>query len=280
MPWFEPEEWLTLVERHGVDFAHLVPAMVRRLLAEPLENRSLGTLRRVISGSAPLSDEVAREWDRRVPGVTLIEGYGCSEVCAIAATARTGRVKHGSVGPAVPGTELRILDGDGRVLPPGGVGEIAIRSGALMQGYWKDPETTAFALRDGWLHTGDVGRLDEDGYLYVVDRLKDVIIRSGFNVYPRDIEAVLAEHPDVAACSVVGRPDDRVGEEVVAFVQLREGAHLTEAELISHARERVSAVKYPRDVRFVAALPLTSIGKVDRKVLRSLAHDSTDPEGH
>jgi long-chain acyl-CoA synthetase len=280
MPWFEPEEWLTLVERHGVDFAHLVPAMVRRLLAEPLESRSLGTLRRVISGSAPLPGEVTREWDRRVPGVTIIEGYGCSEVCAIATTAPTGRVKHGSVGPAVPGTELRIIDRDGQILPPGGVGEITIRSGAVMQGYWQDPETTAFALRDGWLHTGDVGRLDEDGYLYVVDRMKDVIIRSGFNVYPRDVESVLARHPAVAACAVVGHTDDRVGEEVLAFVQLREHAHLTEAELIAYARERLSAIKYPRHVRFVAALPLTSIGKVDRKMLRSLTHDPTDLEGH
>jgi long-chain acyl-CoA synthetase len=274
MPWFEPEQWLDLVERHQVDFAHLVPTMVRRLLQQPLETRALGSLRRVVSGSAPLPDEVAREWEERVPGLPVLEGYGCSEVCGIAATAPTGRGRRGTVGLALPGTELRIVDEDGAPLPAGSEGQIAIRSTSLMQGYWNDPETTRFAIRDGWLLSGDLGRLDEDGYLSIVDRLKDVILRNGFNVYPRDVEAVVAQHPAVAACAVVGRPDDRAGEEVVAFVQLRDGAEAVEAELIAFARERLSAVKYPREVVVVPALPLTSIGKVDRKVLRTLAHRS------
>ena len=138
-----------------------------------------------------------------------------------------------------------------------------------MTGYWNDPEATAHALRDGWFHTGDVGHLDEDGYLFVVDRMKDIIIRGGFNVYPRDVEEVLIAHPAVAVCAVVGRPDEQSGEEVVAFVQLNAGASATPEELIAYAREHLSAVKYPREVHLVEQLPLTSIGKLDRKALRT-----------
>jgi long-chain acyl-CoA synthetase len=138
-----------------------------------------------------------------------------------------------------------------------------------MQGYWNAPEATAEAVRDGWLHTGDVGHLDDDGYLFVVDRLKDLVIRNGFNVYPRDVEDVLLGHPDVAAAAVVGRPDPKVGEEVVAFVQLAPGASVTPEELVAHAKARISAAKYPREVRLVDSIPLTSVMKTDRKALRA-----------
>ncbi|MDX6265640.1 MAG: long-chain acyl-CoA synthetase, partial [Frankiales bacterium] len=136
-----------------------------------------------------------------------------------------------------------------------------------MQGYWQSPEATAAAVRDGWLHTGDVGHLDEDGYLYVVDRIKDLIIRGGFNVYPRDVEDVLLSHPAVAAAAVVGKPDPKLGEEVVAFVQLS-GA-VTPEELVAFSREHLGAYKYPREVRVVDAIPLTSVMKTDRKALRA-----------
>ena len=136
-----------------------------------------------------------------------------------------------------------------------------------MTGYWHAPEETGYAMRGGWLHTGDVGRLDDDGYLYVVDRLKDLIIRGGINVYPRDIEDEMLTHPDVVAAAVVGKPDPMYGEEVVAFVQLRPGATVTEAELVEFAREHISKAKYPRDVRIVDAIPLTSVLKTDRKAL-------------
>jgi long-chain acyl-CoA synthetase len=137
-----------------------------------------------------------------------------------------------------------------------------------MTGYWHAPEETAIAMRDGWLHTGDIGHFDADGYLYVVDRIKDLIIRGGFNVYPRDVEDVMLAHPDVVACAVVGRPDTTYGEEVVAFVQLRPGAAATVEELVAHAREHLSATKYPREVRILDAVPLTSVGKTDRKAVR------------
>jgi long-chain acyl-CoA synthetase len=139
-----------------------------------------------------------------------------------------------------------------------------------MTGYWRSESETAHALRDGWLHTGDVGRMDADGYLYVVDRIKDLIIRSGINVYPRDIEDVMLTHPEVVAAAVVGRRDVTYGEEVVAFVQLKPGATVTESELVGYARERISRAKYPREVRIIDAIPLTSVLKTDRKAVRAL----------
>ena len=145
-----------------------------------------------------------------------------------------------------------------------------MRGPVLMQGYWQAPEATAEAVRDGWLHTGDVGHLDEDGWLYVVDRIKDLIIRNGFNVYPRDVEDVLLAHPEITGAAVVGRPDPRVGEEVVAFVALTPGATLTPRTLVAYAKEHLSAAKYPREVRIVDAIPLTSVFKTDRKALRAL----------
>jgi long-chain acyl-CoA synthetase len=139
-----------------------------------------------------------------------------------------------------------------------------------MTGYWNAPQETARTMRGGWLHTGDVGRLDADGYLYIVDRIKDLIIRGGYNVYPRDVEDVMVSHPAVAAAAVVGRPHPRYGEEIVAFVQLQHGDSASEDELIQYAKQHLSAVKYPREVRIVDAIPLTSVMKTDRKRLRAL----------
>jgi long-chain acyl-CoA synthetase len=138
-----------------------------------------------------------------------------------------------------------------------------------MQGYWRSPEVTAETIRDGWLHTGDVGYLDDDGYLFIVDRKKDVIIRGGFNVYPRDVEDALLEHPAVAGAGVVGRPDDRHGEEVIAFVALSSPDAVSSEELVAWSRERIGGYKYPREVHFVEAMPLTAVGKLDRKALRA-----------
>ena len=174
-----------------------------------------------------------------------------------------------SVGKPVAGVEVRIEGPDGSALGPDEDGEICVRGPVLMQGYWKSPDATAEVLRDGWFHTGDVGHLDGDGYLYVVDRIKDLIIRNGFNVYPRDVEDALLAHPEIAAAAVVGRPDPKVGEEVVAFVQLAPGSTLTADGVTAYAREHVSAAKYPREVRVVDSIPLTSVLKTDRKALRA-----------
>jgi long-chain acyl-CoA synthetase len=166
---------------------------------------------------------------------------------------------------------VRIELADGTEAGPGEDGEICVGGNTLMQGYWQSPEATDFAIRDGWLHTGDVGHLDAEGWLFIIDRIKDLIIRNGFNVYPRDVEDVLLAHPAVAAAAVVGKPDAKVGEEVIAFVQLTGEA--SPEELIAFSKEHLGAYKYPREVRVVDAIPLTSVMKTDRKVLRSLVSD-------
>ena len=266
--WFHPTTFLELVQRHRVQSGAVVPSMLQLLLAQPLEDYDLSSLRHLVCGAAPLPPEAAREIERRVPGLEVREGYGCTESGAVISSTPAGRRKLGSVGPPLPGYEVRILDDDDREVAVGERGEICCRAPGVMLGYWKAPETTADTLRGGWLHTGDIGRLDEDGYLWVVDRKKDLIIRGGFNVFPRDVEETLVEHPAVAMAGVVGRPDPLHGEEVVAFVSLRPGSSADGEELVGFARSRLSAYKYPREVHVLDDLPLTPVGKVDRKALR------------
>jgi long-chain acyl-CoA synthetase len=269
MRWFDPVGWLQLAAEHRVEISALVPSMIQMLLAQPIEDYDLSTLRRVASGGASLAPEVAEGFTKRLPGVEITEGYGCTESAAILSTSPPGQVRPGSVGKPPPLIEVRIEKADGTDAEVGEDGEICARGPNIMTGYWHAPEETAQALRDGWLHTGDIGRFDADGYLYVVDRIKDLIIRGGINVYPRDVEDALLEHPDIVGAGVVGRPDPRMGEEVVAFVQLRPGATLTPDDVVAYAKDRLSAAKYPRDVRIVDALPLTSVFKLDRKALRT-----------
>jgi long-chain acyl-CoA synthetase len=266
--WFDPAIWVTLVEEHRVQASALVPSMIQLLLGQPLEQHNLSCLVRLSSGAAPLARDVAEELERRIPSVEIAEGYGCTESSALVSTQPANERRLGSVGRPVPGVEVRIEPAEGGTAEAGQDGEICVRGATLMQGYWNSPEATAFAVRDGWLHTGDIGHLDSDGWLYVVDRLKDLIIRNGFNVYPRDVEDVLLAHPAVSAAAVVGRPDPKVGEEVVAFVQL--SAAVTPEELVAFSKERLGAHKYPREVRVVDAVPLTSVMKTDRKALRAL----------
>jgi long-chain acyl-CoA synthetase len=271
--WFNATTFLEMVEEHRLQAVAVVPSMLQLLLGEPLEDYDLSSLLYVNSGGAPLPPEVEQEFVRRVPSVTVRQGYGLTETAALVSSNPVGHERRGSVGRPVPETEVRILDDEGRALPPGQPGEVCCRSPGVMQGYWRsggrDPELTAEALRDGWLHTGDIGYLDDDGYLYIVDRKKDLIIRGGFNVYPRDVEDELVEHPAVRMAAVVGRPDLVHGEEIVAFVAPAAGAELTAEELIAWAREHIGAYKYPREVHFVDSLPLTTVGKIDRKVLRA-----------
>jgi long-chain acyl-CoA synthetase len=268
MRWFDPTAFLELLAAHKVQHTAVVPTMLQILLGLPLEDYDLGSLQYVGSGAAPLPAEVESEFCRRLPSVTIRQGYGLTETAALVSTNPTGAIRSGSVGVPIPGTEIEIRDGEGHVLEAGEIGEICVRSPGVMQGYWHSPDATAEAVEDGWLHTGDVGRLDEDGYLYIVDRKKDLIIRGGFNVYPRDVEDVLVEHPAVQMAAVVGRPSERHGEEVVAFVSLTEGADVAPDELIEWARGRIGGYKYPREVHVIDAIPVTAVGKVDRKTLR------------
>ncbi|HEY5015503.1 MAG TPA: AMP-binding protein [Streptosporangiaceae bacterium] len=268
MRWFDPAGWLALAAKHRVNVSPLVPSMLQMLLQQPIEDYDLSALARLTSGAAPLPGQVASDLERRLPGVEVAEGYGCTETAAIIATSPLGAARRGSVGQPAPGVEVRIELPDGTQAAAGQDGEICVRGAVVMSGYWNAPQETEQALRGGWLHTGDVGRLD-DGYLYIVDRIKDLIIRGGYNVYPRDVEDVLVQHPDVVAAAVVGRPDAKYGEEVVAFVQLRGGAETSPAELVTFAKEHLSAVKYPREVRVIGSIPLTSVLKTDRKRLRA-----------
>jgi long-chain acyl-CoA synthetase len=250
------------------------------LLGQPLEEADLSALVAVSSGAAPLAEETRLEFERRVPSALIYEGYGCTESASIVSSNPLGARRVGSVGLPVPGCEVTIRDDSGRVLPPGQDGEICVRSPGVLSGYWHAPEASAVALPDSWLHTGDIGHLDPDGYLYVVDRKKDLIIRGGFNVYPRDVEDVLLAHPAVAQAGVVGRPDARLGEEVVAFASLRPGAAASTGELIRHAQAHLAATKYPREIRIVPAIPLTSVGKLDRKMLREWLREGAGAAEH
>src|SRR4029453_14359921 len=262
MRWFDPGRFLELAQEHRTQITAVVPSMLQLLLALPVEDYDLSELRYVVSGGAPLPPEVAEALLRRRPQGEIREGYGLTETSALVTSTPPGQARLGSVGKPAPGIEVRI-DGDDEV------GEICVRSRCVMRGYWQAPELTAEAIRDGWLYTGDLGYLDDDGYLYVVDRKKDLIIRGGFNVFPRDVEEALLEHPAVAAAGVVGRPDEVHGEEVVAFVELRSGQEVDADALISYSKDRIGGYKYPREVHLVPSLPLTPVGKIDPKALRA-----------
>jgi long-chain acyl-CoA synthetase len=262
MRWFHPGTWLELAAEHRVQISAVVPSMLALLLTEPVEEHDLSELRHVVSGAAPLPAETAEEVRRRLPGVELREGYGLTETAGLVSSSPPGRARNGAVGVPVPGIEVRIADPD-----PDGVGEILVSSPSVMLGYWQAPELTADVLRDGWLQTGDLGRLDADGYLHVVDRKKDLIIRGGFNVFPRDVEEALLEHPAIAAAGVVGRPDAAHGEEVVAFVEV--SGDVSPEQLVDFCRQRIGGYKYPREIHVVPSLPLTAVGKLDRKALRA-----------
>jgi long-chain acyl-CoA synthetase len=255
MRWFDAEAWLQLAQEHRSQIAPVVPSMLYLLLREPLQDYDLSELRYIASGAAPLASEAIQEFVRRVPGTEIREGYGLTETSGLVSTNRPGGIRHGTVGVPVPGTEVRIMDG-----------EVCVRSELVMEGYWNAPELTAETVRDGWLYTGDMGRLDEDGHLTILDRKKDLILRGGFNVFPRDVEEALLEHPAIATACVLGRPDEVHGEEVVAFVTLVE--EIAPEGLVAFGKERLGGYKYPREIHVLEALPLTPIGKLDRNALR------------
>ncbi len=272
LPRFEAKVVLDALERHRCTVFAGVPTMYVALLQEELGGRDLSALRACISGGASIPGEVIRGFEEKVPGVVILEGYGLSETASTTTfniSAEQRKVL--SVGKQIWGVEVRVVDPDGNALPPGedNVGEIVVRGHNVMKGYYKRPEATAKAIVRGWFHTGDLGYQDEEGYFFVVDRLKDMVIRGGYNVYPREVEEVLYEHPDVVEAAVVGRPDDRLGEEVVAFVALKPGATVGPAELAAHCKERLAAYKYPRDVQVLEALPKGATGKILKRELRS-----------
>jgi long-chain acyl-CoA synthetase len=267
LDWFTPERVLGAIEEHRVEHVPLVPTMMTLLLQHP-EETDVASLRTVFASAAPVPIELAEGFEKRFD-CEVLEAYGQTEAAPALALQRPGLPKKaGSAGPPLPGVRLRIEDEAHAELPAGEVGEICGRSPGVMLGYHGLADATGEALAHGWLHTGDVGYLDEDGYLFVTDRKKDLIIRGGFNVYPRDVEDMLLQHPGVAEAAVVGRPDARMGEEVVAFVVKEPGHDPTEEELLAFAAAGLAAYRRPREIRFTGFLPRSPIGKVLRKELR------------
>ena len=230
-----------------------------------------------ISGAAPLSAEVRAAFERAAGG-HVVEGYGLTEASPVTHTNPLGRPKLGTIGVALPDTDAAIVDREtGAPLPPGSIGEVVVRGPQVMRGYWNRPDETALVLKDGWLHTGDIATMDEEGYVSILDRAKDVIIAGGFNIYPREVEDVLFTHPAVHEAAVCGVPDPYRGETVKAFVVLKEGAHTSEQEIIGYCRQHLAAFKAPRAVEFRASLPKSAIGKVLRRVLAEEAINAQRP---
>ncbi|MBN2310894.1 MAG: long-chain fatty acid--CoA ligase [Candidatus Hydrogenedentes bacterium] len=273
LPRFNPSDVLRLFQEENATLFCGVPTMYRALLQCPEADsfdldKIAGTLRVGVSGGAAMPVDILRQFEERF-NVVILEGYGLSETSPVASFHRTGRPrKPGSVGEPVWGVEMRIVDEEMNELPVGEAGEIVIRGHNVMKGYYKHPEATDQALRGGWFHSGDVGKQDEDGYFYIVDRTKDLIIRGGVNVYPREIEEVLMSHPDISVAAVVGVPDDKFGEEIKAFVVPVPKVDVAPEDVIAWARNEMARFKVPRYVEIRKTLPVNAIGKVLKSELR------------
>ncbi|RPE37896.1 long-chain acyl-CoA synthetase [Streptomyces sp. Ag109_O5-1] len=262
LPRFDAAKALAVVEKHGVTVFAGVPTVYSRLVRQPgKEAYDVSRLRACLAGGAAMPVQVQQDF-RTAFGCAVLEGYGLSETSPVVSvnTLQAGP-RPGSVGIPIPGVQVRLVD-NGTEVPQGETGEITVRGHNVMKRYWKRPEETAAAIRDGWFHTGDLGRVDRDGYLWIVGRKKDVIIRGGYNVYPREVEEVLYEHPAVADAAVIGIPDPDLGEEVGAAVVLRPGARTTAEELREYVKGQVAAYKYPRKVWIADTLPKGPTGKI------------------
>jgi long-chain acyl-CoA synthetase len=263
LPRFDPGQALRVLAGHRATVFAGVPTMYSALLSYPdRAAHDVSALRVCISGGAAMPVEVLRGFEEAF-GCVVLEGYGLSETSPVASFNHPGRErKPGSIGTPIRGVEMRVVDEQGNEVPQGEVGEIAIRGHNVMKGYWRRPEETAKAIPDGWFRTGDLARQDDEEYFFIVDRKKELIIRGGYNVYPREIEEVLYEHPAVAEAAVMGLPHPELGEEVAAAVALKPGASVTAKELRDYVKGQVAAYKYPRHVWIADALPKTATGKI------------------
>jgi long-chain acyl-CoA synthetase len=272
----QPEQLLETIGKFKPTFAPLVPTMYIGMLNHPdIDRTPLTSIKGCFSGSAPLPVEVIRDFEQRT-GAVIVEGYGLTETSPVTHINPFAGAKRkvGSIGLPIPDTHCRIVDlNDGRTdLPAGEIGELLVKGPQVMAGYWNKPEATAETLVDGWLHTGDIGQMDAEGYFYIVDRKKDMIISGGFNVYPRDIEEVFFEHPKVQEASAIGIPHSTRGEAVKVFIVLKEGLNATQDEMIAFCREKLAKFKWPTEVEFRTELPKSNVGKVLKKELRDKAH--------
>ncbi|MEA2902484.1 MAG: long-chain acyl-CoA synthetase [Actinomycetota bacterium] len=272
VPRFNAPGVLQLMSHHRVTFLGGVPTMFMALLEAAPADCDLPSLRWCVSGGAPMPASVMAEFEARF-GVTLLEGYGLSETSpAVSFTVPDRPRTPGSIGYPLPGVDVRLVDDGGHVVTaPDTAGEIQVRGPNVMKGYWRNPSATAEAVVDGWFHTGDIGMTDADGALRIVDRKKDLIIRAGYNVYPREVEGVLHLHPAVALAAVVGVPDRRRGEEVKAVVTLKPGTTATPTEIVAFCRRHLASYKYPRLVEVRDSMPLGPTGKILKNELRASA---------
>ncbi|NLW90543.1 MAG: long-chain fatty acid--CoA ligase [Syntrophomonadaceae bacterium] len=267
-----PDNLLEAIERHKPNIFASVPAMIIGLNNHPkIATSDVTSLKGIFCGSAPLALETMKEFER-LTGGRILEGYGLSETVNILTVNPVFTMrKIGSCGIVWPDTDLVVVDVDTgtKVMPRGELGELIARGPQLFREYWNNPEETANAVRDGWFYTGDIVKIDEDGFVFIVDRKKDMIICSGFNVYPRDVDEVLYAHPKVLEACTVGVPDPKRGESVKAYVVCKPGMEVTAEEIIAHCRESLAPYKVPTYVEFISEIPRTSVGKPDRKVLQA-----------
>jgi long-chain acyl-CoA synthetase len=269
LPTFDVGKMFEAIEKHQANLVAAVPTMyVYMLLYPEAEKYDLSSMRWWISGSAALAVETWKEFKRKF-GFEIIEGWGLTEAGATnCCNPFDGQVKVGSIGKPMHRTEMKVIDTNGDGLPAGQEGELIIRSTALMHGYWNRPEETAEVLRNGWVYSGDVGHMDEDGYFFITDRKKDLIIKAGENIHPREIEEVLFAHPAVSEAAAIGVKDALYGEDVKAFVVLKPGMQANAEEIIEHCRAKLKSFKTPKELQFLDALPKNLVGKVLRKQLR------------
>ena len=263
VPKFDPGEALATMQRDGVTHFYGVPTMYGALLHHPeRESFDTSSLRVCITGGASMPVEVLHGFEEAF-GAIVLEGYGLSETSPVSSSNHPERErKPGSIGTPLEGVEMKVVDDDDNEVAQGEVGEIVIRGHNIMKGYWQRPDATAEAMRGGWFHSGDMAKTDEDGYFYIVDRKKDLIIRGGYNVYPREVEEVLYEHPKIREAAVVGVPHDQWGEEIGAAIVLHEGEELAPEEVSDYVKERIASYKYPRLVWFIDDLPKGPTGKI------------------
>jgi acyl-CoA synthetase (AMP-forming)/AMP-acid ligase II len=274
---FEPVATMAAIAEHRITDVGVIPIMLQMLVNHPqLAEHDLSSLRSIMYGGSSIPVPTLEHTLKVLPGVGLMQAFGQTESSPVLTW--LGRAEHedtsrpdllASAGRAALQCEVEVVDPEGREVPRGEAGEIVARGGNVMLGYWNRPQESEAALRDGWLHTGDVGRMDGEGYLFVLDRLKDMIVTGGENVYCAEVESAIAAHPAVAACAVVGRPDPQWGERVHAVVVLAPGAHADAEEIRAHTRTRIAGYKSPRTVEFVAALPVSAAGKVLKRELRA-----------
>ncbi len=277
VPRFDPAEALETMQRDGVTHFYGVPTMFGALLHHPeRESYDTSTLRNCITGGASMPVEVLHGFEQAFEAKVL-EGYGLSETSPVACSNHPEMErKAGSIGTPIEGVEMQLVDEDDNPVAPGEVGEVVIRGHNIMKGYWQRPDATEEAMRGGWFHSGDMARTDEDGYFYIVDRKKDMIIRGGYNVYPREVEEVLYEHPKIREAAVVGVPHTEWGEEIGAAVVLHDGEELPAEEISAYVKERIAAYKYPRVVWFLDDLPKGPTGKILKREIEPPVTEATE----